>query len=231
MLLTDTAIRSAKPGSKPIKLSDGGGLYLEVTPSGGKWWRLEYRIDGKEKRISLGVYPSVSLKDARQRRDEAKEQLAHVLDPSEQKRAVKAAAIAERRERENTFEAVPREWFTSYSPTPSGKHAKKLQRYLKNAIFPFFDEKPVSTVEPSDFLEVVRPKEPKGRIETAHKICQLCGQVPGSPKSPGASSTMSGPDSVAPCSLSALKVTPLLPNPKPSAYCSGISTPTKATSP
>ena len=77
MPLADTAIRSAKPQNKPIKLSDGGGLYLEVAPSGGKWWRLKYRIDGKEKRISLGVYPAITLKEARQRRDEAKEQLAH----------------------------------------------------------------------------------------------------------------------------------------------------------
>ena len=177
MPLTDTAIRSAKPQNKPIKLSDGGGLYLEVAPSGGKWWRLKYRIDGKEKRISLGVYPAITLKEARQRRDEAKEQLAHGLDPSEQKKAVKAAAIAEKKEKENTFEAVAREWFTSYSPTLTEKHAKKLLRYLENEIFPVFGNKPVSAVEPADIFEVVRPKEAKGRIETAHKICQLCSQV------------------------------------------------------
>ena len=112
-----------------------------------------------------------------QRRDEAKEQLAQGFDPSDQKKAAKAAAIAEKRERENTFEAVAREWFTSYSSTLSEKHAKKLQRYLENAIFPVFGGKGVSLVEPSDILEVARPKEAKGRIETAHKICQLCGQV------------------------------------------------------
>jgi integrase len=177
MPLTDTAIRSAKPGNKPIKLSDGEGLYLEVAPSGGKWWRLKYRFHGKEKRISLGVYPAISLKEARKRRDEAKEQIAHGLDPSEQKKAVKVATIAEQKEKENTFEAVAREWFTSYSPTLSEKHVKKLQRYLDNSIFPVFGGKPVSTVEPSDILAVARPKEAKGRIETAHKICQLCGQV------------------------------------------------------
>ncbi len=177
MPLTDTALRSAKPENKPVKLYDSGGLYLEVAPSGGKWWRLKYRIDGKEKRISLGVYPAVSLKDARERRNEAKEQLAHGRDPSDEKKATKVAAIAEKRERENTFEAVAREWFASYSPTLSEKHAKKLQRYLENAIFPIFGSKGVSLVEPSDILEVARPKEAKGRIETAHKICQLCGQV------------------------------------------------------
>ena len=87
------------------------------------------------------------------------------------------ATIAEQKEKENTFEAVAREWFTSYSPTLSEKHVKKLQRYLDNSIFPVFGGKPVSTVEPSDILAVARPKEAKGRIETAHKICQLCGQV------------------------------------------------------
>ena len=177
MPLTDTAIRAIKPTSKTAKFFDGGGLYLEVAPSGGKWWRLKYRFHGKEKRISLGVYPAISLKEARKRRDEAKEQIAHGLDPSEQKKAVKVATIAEQKEKENTFEAVAREWFTSYSPTLSEKHVKKLQRYLDNSIFPVFGGKPVSTVEPSDILAVARPKEAKGRIETAHKICQLCGQV------------------------------------------------------
>ncbi|MDY3810663.1 integrase arm-type DNA-binding domain-containing protein [Desulfovibrio porci] len=178
MPLTDTAIRNAKPGNKPAKLSDGGGLYLEVAPTtGGKWWRLKYRIDGREKRISLGTYPTVSLKEARRRRDEAKEQLAHGLDPSEVKKEARQAALVERLERENTFEAVAREWFASYSPTLSEKHSKKLYRYLEKLIFPVFGSKGVSTVEPADILAVARPKEAQGRIETAHKICQLCGQV------------------------------------------------------
>ena len=76
MSLTDTAIRNAKPSAKPVKMFDGGGLYIEVAPSGGKWWRLKYRFGGKEKRVSLGVYPDVGLKDARDRRDEARKLLA-----------------------------------------------------------------------------------------------------------------------------------------------------------
>src|SRR3990170_1508503 len=99
MPLTDTAIRNAKPGvtpagkstDKPYKLGDAGGLYLEVATAGGKWWRLKYRYDGKEKRLSLGVYPDVSLKDARQRRDEARKRLADGIDPSEHRKAAKSA--------------------------------------------------------------------------------------------------------------------------------------------
>ena len=92
MSLTDAAIRAAKPGDKTIKVFDGGGLYLEVAPSGGRWWRLKYRFAGKERRISLGVYPAVGLREARKRRDDAKELLAQGIDPSAQKQAEKEAA-------------------------------------------------------------------------------------------------------------------------------------------
>ena len=91
MSLTDTAIRNAKPGEKPVRLFDGGGLYLEVSPAGGKWWRLKYRFEGKEKRLSLGVYPDVSLRDARDRRDASRKLLADGTDPSENRKAMKSA--------------------------------------------------------------------------------------------------------------------------------------------
>ena len=105
MPLTDAAIRSAKPAEKPQKLFDGGGLYLEIAPSGGKWWRLKYRYGGKEKRISLGVYPDVGLRDARSRREAARKALAQGRDPSAEKQAQKAARVAVHA---NTFEAVAR---------------------------------------------------------------------------------------------------------------------------
>ncbi len=106
MPLSDTAIRNAKPGDKAKKMFDGGGLYLEIAPSGGKWWRLKYRFDGKEKRLSLGVYPDVSLKNARARRDEARKLLANEIDPSENRKAQKAA----KNERAaNSFEVIARE--------------------------------------------------------------------------------------------------------------------------
>ncbi len=109
MPLSNTAIRNAKSGEKAKKMFDGGGLYLELAPSGGKWWRLKYRVDGKEKRLSLGVYPDVSLKDARNRRDEARKLLVHGIDPSEHRKA-KRTAKAE--QAANSFEAVAREWYT-----------------------------------------------------------------------------------------------------------------------
>jgi hypothetical protein len=101
--LTDTALRNAKPGGKPVRLFDGGGLYLEFSPTGGKWWRLKYRFDGREKRLSLGVYPEVSLKNARDRRDASRKLLADGIDPSENRKAMKSA-LADKMA--NSFEVV-----------------------------------------------------------------------------------------------------------------------------
>ena len=122
MPLTDTAVRNAKPGDKARKLFDSGGLYLEVAPTGGKWWRLKYRFDGKEKRLSLGVYPDVSLKDARDRRDEARKLLANEIDPSENRKAKKAAKVERAA---NSFEVVAREWFAKHSTHWSDNHANR----------------------------------------------------------------------------------------------------------
>ena len=109
MPLTDTAIRNAKPGEKPAKMFDERGLFLLVTPTGGKWWRLRYKFDGKEKLLSLGTYPDTGLKDARTRRDDARKLLADGIDPGENRKAVKAA----RQERAaNSFEVVAREWLS-----------------------------------------------------------------------------------------------------------------------
>ncbi len=105
MALSDTAIRNAKPGAKRVRLFDGGGLYVEVAPGGGKWWRLKYRHGGKEKRLSLGVYPDVSLKAARTRRDAARQQIADGVDPSATRKQAKAA---EQAKSVNTLEAVSR---------------------------------------------------------------------------------------------------------------------------
>lgn len=103
MPLTDTAIRNAKPSEKPIRLFDGGGLYIEVSPAGGKWWRLKYRFAGKEKRLSLGVYPEIGLKEARDRREEAKRLLGEGIDPSVERKVQKVATVARVA---NSFEAV-----------------------------------------------------------------------------------------------------------------------------
>ena len=177
MPLSDTAIRNVKAQTKSFKLFDGGGLFLMVTPAGGRWWRLKYRFAGKEKLLSLGVYPDVGLKEARHRRDAARKMLADGIDPSQHRKASEAAALAKQRELQNTFESIAREWFTSYSPALSPKHACKLLRYLETILFPAFGKKSIASLEPSTFMDAIRPTESKGHITTAHKLMQLCGQV------------------------------------------------------
>ena len=130
MPLTDTAIKNAKPGDKSRRMADGDGLYLEVAPSGGKWWRLKYRYRSKEKRISLGTYPDVGLKLARERCSEARKLLAKGIDPSQHRKAMKAAQVEGEA---NSFEVVAREWFAKYSPNWSKNHADRtraIQHYL-----------------------------------------------------------------------------------------------------
>jgi integrase len=174
MPLTDTALRSARPGAKPLKLFDGGGLYVEVAPSGGKWWRLKYRFDGKEKRISLGVYPDVSLKQARARRDEARRLLADRIDPGERRKAEKSA-IAERAA--NSFEAVVQEWTDKFRPkwTP-GYHAKVVRRLEVN-VLPWLGPLPIHSVTAPQVLSCARRAEARGAIDVAHRLVQDCGQV------------------------------------------------------
>jgi integrase len=174
MPLTDTAIRNAKPGEKPVKLFDGGGLYLEVSPAGGKWWRLKYRFDGKEKRLSLGVYPDVSLKDARDRRDASRKLLANGIDPSENRKAMKSAR-ADRAA--NSFEMVAREWFAKYSATWAASHSDRIIRRFERDIFPWIGGRPIAGVTAPELLTVVRRIENRGALETAHRALGNCGQV------------------------------------------------------
>jgi len=174
MPLTDTAIRNAKPVQKAKKLFDGGGLYLEVAPSGGKWWRLKYRFGGKEKRLSLGVYPDVSLKDARERRDTARKLLANEIDPSENRKAKKAATVEGAA---NSFEVVAREWFAKRSPNWSASHTDRIIRRLEQDIFPWIGGKPIAGLTPPQLLEAIRRIEKRGALETAHRVLSTCGQV------------------------------------------------------
>ena len=174
MPLTDTAIRNAKPAEKAKKLFDGGGLYLEVAPSGGKWWRLKYRFGGKEKRLSLGVYPDVSLKDARERRDEARKLLANEIDPSEYRKAKNAAKVERA---ENSFEVVAREWFAKHSVNWSPNHADRTIRRLDRDIFPWIGGSPIANVTAPQLLDAVRRIEKRGALETAHRALGNCGQV------------------------------------------------------
>lgn len=174
MPLSDTAIRNAKSQVKPYKLYDAGGLFLIVTPAGGKWWRLKYRFEGKEKLLSLGTYPEVGLKEARGKRDEAKKLVANGIDPSAQRQAVKASIQSKA---ENTFEAVGREWLDKHIDTLSPKYSKKVRSMFERQIFPVFGSKPIVEVEPADILKAARQLEERGAVESAHRLIQMCGQL------------------------------------------------------
>jgi integrase len=174
MPLTDTAIRNAKPTEKAQKLFDGGGLYLEVAPSGGKWWRLKYRFGGKEKRISLGVYPDVGLKEARERRDEARKLLANDVDPGENRKVQKAAKVERSA---NSFEAIAREWFAKHSPGWATSHADKIIQRLEKDVFPWLGGRPIAEINAPELLTVLRRVEARGALDTAHRAQQNCGQI------------------------------------------------------
>jgi integrase len=182
MPLTDTAIRNAKPGvtpkgvatAKPYKLGDAGGLYVEVRPDGGKYWRLKYRIGGKEKRLSLGVYPEVTLAKARERRDEARKLLLDGIDPSEQRKAAKAAEVERGT---NSFETIAREWFERLKPSWDEAHAEKIIARLKRDVFPWLGGRPIAELTAPDVLTVLRRIEARGSLETAHRALGNCGQV------------------------------------------------------
>lgn len=177
MPLTDTTVRNAKPQPKQAKLFDGGGLFLLVTPKGGKLWRLKYRFGGKEKLLSLGVYPDVGLKEARTRRDAARELLAQGIDPGEQKKETKATLVAEEKLRTVTFESVAREWYAKKTPHLSAGYQRDILSRLENQLFPHIGGKPFATLEPADILNAATPAMERGAVETAHKLIRLSGQV------------------------------------------------------
>ncbi|MCU7873587.1 MAG: tyrosine-type recombinase/integrase [Candidatus Thiodiazotropha sp. (ex Lucinoma borealis)] len=172
MPLTDSAIRNAKPKEKNYKLADGGGLYLLVTTKGGKWWRLDYRFNGKRKTLSMGVYPDVSLKSARDRRAEAKTQLAVGIDPGEIRKATKASQSDA-----SGFEAAAREWWGKHEPTWSKTHSSRIILRLEKDVFPWIGNRPIGEISAPELLTVLRRIEDRGALETAHRIHQSCGQI------------------------------------------------------
>ena len=176
MPLTDTMLRNLKPEGIPSKHTDSGGLYLYVSPSGGKLWRLDYRFAGKRKTLSLGAYPAVSLKDARARRDDAKEQLAKNIDPGEQKKVVKAEAVAIAKEAALTFKVVADEWFEIKKDAYAAANIKK-KRWLIGLLCAHMGNKSISQVVPADILAAIRPVEAAGHSVTAHKMAETAGQV------------------------------------------------------
>jgi len=170
MPLTDLSIRKLNPRPKYQRFFDGGGLYLEVSPAGGKHWRLKYRFDGKEKRLTFGEYPIVSLKEARIKRDDAKRMLANGIDPGAAKQAEKVAAAG-------TFEAISREWISKYSSSWTPGHAERILRRLERDIFPWLGHRPINQITPPELLSVLRRVEERGIIETAHRALANSGQI------------------------------------------------------
>ncbi|EIJ36217.1 tyrosine-type recombinase/integrase [Thiothrix nivea] len=174
-LLTDAATKNAKPtpDGKPKRYTDGGGLYLHVTSS-GKYWRYNYRMDGKQKTLALGAYPDTSLKQAREGHQAARELLARGIDPSSHKQAAKGARLAEQA---NSFEAVALEWHVKFSADQAESHSSRNKRRLEKHVFPYVGGRIIGEIEPPDILAVLRKIEEAGTLETAHRVKTIISQV------------------------------------------------------
>ncbi|MFL9824158.1 tyrosine-type recombinase/integrase [Rhodoplanes sp. SY1] len=174
MSLTDAAIRAAKPRDKPFKLSDGGGLYLVVSPSGGKLWRLKYRYLGREKLLSFGPYPLLQLAEARRRRDDAKRLLLDGTDPSIQKKQDRLAAEAATR---NTFGIVAEEYIANKEANEAASMTVKKLRWLLQDLAAPLANRPIADIKPAEILDVLRRVEKSGRRESARRLRGAIGSV------------------------------------------------------
>ena len=174
MSLTDTFVKQVKP-NKPNgdKYADGGGMYLLVKAT-GKYWRMDYRHLNKRKTLALGVYPEVSLANARKRREAAREQLANGIDPAQSKRDMKQARIIAAG---NTFEIVARQWLSKTAANRAASTQEKITNWLESNVFPVIGKQAISTIGPRDVLAAVRRMEARGAIDSAHRVKQICGQV------------------------------------------------------
>ncbi|MGQ0430347.1 MAG: tyrosine-type recombinase/integrase [Gammaproteobacteria bacterium] len=166
IMLTDTQVRAVRPGERPRRLADRDGLYLQVDPNGGRYWRFNYRFKGRQKTLALGVYPDVSLAKARLRLREARELLADGLDPSGRKRAVG-----------KTFEAVAREWHARWSAQLQGRYSHYVLKRFEEDVFPMIGAQPPSDIPASAFRDVVQKIEARGALEIARRVLQKCGQI------------------------------------------------------
>jgi integrase len=177
MALTDTALRSVKPGEKPTKLSDGGGLHLLVTPKGGKLWRLQYRFDGKQKTLALGSYPDMTLKVAREKRDDAKATLNSGVDPSSQRRIDKLTAKVDRK---NTFDVVAAELVARKRREGKADGTLEKTEWCISLVRPLLGDRPIAELAEKgapEILEALRRIEARGRLETAKRSRSIIGQV------------------------------------------------------
>lgn len=174
MALTARQVETAKPKEKDYKLSDERGLFLLVKTSGARYWRMKYRIAGKEKKLSIGVYPEVTLADARLKRDEARKVIAEGGDPSEKKQLEK---LSRKISVENTFKTIAMEWHTYKSASWSEDYAESVLEALGKDIFPYVGRRPVAEILPLEMLEVLRLIEKRGSLEKLRKVRQYCNQI------------------------------------------------------
>lgn len=172
MPLTDTAIRNARPGTNRKRLTDGKGLYLWLNLNGSRWWRFDYRYNGKRKTLSMGTYPDTGLAEARAKRDAARKLLAAGVDPGEERKAVKAAVM---QRAANSFEAVAREWLAKQTWVP--RYLEKVLAWQENDVWPYIGGRPVAELTAPEFLTVGRRIEERGAVESAHRVLQTCGQI------------------------------------------------------
>lgn len=173
MALTDIKVKTAKPKDKPYKLADGGGMYLLINTNGSKYWRMKYRFAGKEKMLSIGVYPDVTLADAREKRSEARKLLAAGGDPG----GKKEEKIAQQMSLQNTFEAIAREWHQSKADRWSLRYRDEIIDTFEKDIFPYIGKRPIAEIKPMELLEALRKMEKRGALEKMRKVRQRCGEV------------------------------------------------------
>ncbi|MGH7239044.1 MAG: tyrosine-type recombinase/integrase [Candidatus Saccharimonadales bacterium] len=174
MSLTDVTIRNAKPKAAMYRLYDARGLYLEVTPKGGKWWRFKYRFAGKEKRLSLGVYPEINLNKARDLCDDARRMLRNGTDPSTHRKQTKAARIERHA---NTFEVVARAWFEARSSNWAPSHADKVIRRLERDVFPIIGGRPIIEITGPELNATMQRIAERGAVETSRRALGNIGQI------------------------------------------------------
>lgn len=174
MKLNARQVDTAKPKEKPYKMADGGGLYLLVKTNGARYWRLKYRIDGKEKLLALGVYPDVSLADARAKRDEARKGIAGGIDPLEVKKEQKVEREAQVK---NIFQEIALEWHNMKVKKWSAGYASDILEAFNKDVFPFIGQRPIADIKPLELLNVLKKMESRGATEKAKKVRQRCGEV------------------------------------------------------
>ena len=171
--LTEIKVRMAKPRESEYKIFDGGGLYMTVTPSGGKLWHFKYRFSGKEKKISFGPYPEVSLAVARQRREDARRNLVQNIDPSDVRKAQKQAKTEEA----ETFEVIAREMHARFRSAWTEGHAATIMSRMERDLFPWIGNRPIKEIKAPELLAALRRVESRGALESAHRIRTIAGQV------------------------------------------------------